>query len=305
MSRTGQFLYFEYSQVYTFSWDESEEVFLPVTEDESGRYEANVHADFTQRTGIYNYKYLQNWEEMTFKISKGVLRKIEPIARFVHSMSAEYDEVNKNNTDTNIETFNEKTSMALNGDLFFSEIRRPNSAKVSGADLTAAYMDQSASLNELIQQSRNSGFLDKETGEDFLIGELQFAYIAFLLGQNWVAFEQWKNLTILFSKCETSVEEYPKLYADFIRTLVIQIEQMPSDLTTDSVLKNNFLIQSVGILNEVFMTSKNISKKLRNRMEILMGVCKKKFGVTPDQIDQSDDEAPVVVDEGQFISFES
>ncbi|MBD0289415.1 MAG: hypothetical protein ICV79_28955, partial [Flavisolibacter sp.] len=51
--------------------------------------------------------------------------------------------------------------------------------------LTQSNMDKSGILDELILKEYNDN-------EDMLLGEFQYAYITFILGEVYESFEQWK-----------------------------------------------------------------------------------------------------------------
>jgi A1 cistron-splicing factor AAR2 len=50
-----------------------------------------------------------------------------------------------------------------------------------------------------------------------LFGEMQFAFLCFLLAENFEGFEQWKNMFILVTSCEDYVKENPGFFMDLIR----------------------------------------------------------------------------------------
>lgn len=66
---------------------------------------------------------------------------------------------------------------------------------LSGSALTEANFDKSLILLEL---------LSKEYGDKYqmLLGELQYAFVSFLLGENLESFEQWKRLMLLLCQCD-------------------------------------------------------------------------------------------------------
>ena len=53
-----------------------------------------------------------------------------------------------------------------------------------------------------------------------LLGEYQFSFVCFLIGQCFDAFEHWKKLTALLCSCDDAVFKYGDLYFDFIGKLV-------------------------------------------------------------------------------------
>jgi len=54
-------------------------------------------------------------------------------------------------------------------------------------------------LNNLIQKEFNNTPV-------LLLGELQFCFVTFLLGENFDSFEQWKSLTTLLCQCREALQ---------------------------------------------------------------------------------------------------
>jgi len=69
---------------------------------------------------------------------------------------------------------------------------------VSGVDLTALNLDKSSLLESVLAKNYQGQ-------EDLLLGELQFAFIAFMMGQSLEAFMQWKALVSLLLSCSEAV----------------------------------------------------------------------------------------------------
>lgn len=79
------------------------------------------------------------------------------------------------------------------GTIFFSEIPRTKQIQgIDGAALTMMNRDKSAILKDVL--AKLSRFQE-------LLGELQFAFATFLLGENYESFEQWKRLLVLLCNC--------------------------------------------------------------------------------------------------------
>ena len=70
---------------------------------------------------------------------------------------------------------------------------------------------------------------------------MRLSYIAFLLGQNFDGFEQWRALLQLLCNCEEAVLRRPDLYAELLRSFFSQLSQAPSDLFGDDLTKENFM----------------------------------------------------------------
>ena len=114
------------------------------------------------------------------------------------------------------------------GRLFFSTIPKVKTGglkKLSPAEITRLYHDKSDVVRRLVRHEYSSvrdrseeklkegaaGHPDEHDTEDSdflaLLGELQAAFVVFLLGQHYEAFEQWKSLLVLLTSCEALVED--------------------------------------------------------------------------------------------------
>lgn len=80
-----------------------------------------------------------------------------------------------------------------------------------------------------------------------LLGELQFAFVCFIMGQVYEGFEQWKALVNLFSFTEKAIPKYPELFSKFIGVLHFHVKEIPEDFFVDIVAQNNFLVGNLRI----------------------------------------------------------
>jgi len=206
----------------------------------------------------------------------------------------------------------EVDSMAHSGTLFFSTIPRVRLRNgATPAEISRSHMDRSAVLEELLEVEYPEG---KDLREAFtrtgaggssgssaslaLLGELEMAFIAFLLGQNFDAFEHWKELLLLLCSCATAPfdPKYTEFFVEFIRTLFAQISQMPDDLFVDELLKGNFLSTSLAAFFEV-VGIEGAPKKLRQRIGHLRKLLDQKFGQGWEELlETQGEDAPVVVE---------
>ncbi len=124
----------------------------------------------------------------------------------------------------------------------FSHIpRQKYPVGASPAEMTKYSMDHSYVLDSLLQTQ----FKDDKNG---LLGELQFAFLCFLLGQVYDAFEQWKKLVNLICCSDESVSKHTQLFINFISVLHYHIKEVPQDFFTDIVSSSNFLISTLHTL---------------------------------------------------------
>uniref|UniRef100_A0A0R3S4B9 Protein AAR2 homolog n=1 Tax=Elaeophora elaphi TaxID=1147741 RepID=A0A0R3S4B9_9BILA len=80
------------------------------------------------------------------------------------------------------------------------------------------------------------------------LGELQFAFICFLMGQVYEGFEQWKRLIHLLCSCTKELIERKQLYMALIPVLHFQLKECPKDFFVDIVSRDNFLTTTLSRL---------------------------------------------------------
>ncbi|CAD7946893.1 unnamed protein product [Amoebophrya sp. A120] len=150
----------------------------------------------------------------------------------------------------------------------FSEMKKINSTTAASASAkdsttesaknhpssTAKKINQQESMRKMGEQNMKTSSALSKQEQHFqllaylaLLGELELAFVAFLLGQNYDAFEQWKKLLNLFCSCTELIAKQPVLYLEFLRTLYAQLQQAPEDffIGGESLdLSDNFLVHN-------------------------------------------------------------
>lgn len=334
ISRSGFFLYMKPKDVAVFRWDkEAEELVRPDCLDEEARYADGARSyDFDSHLGPYPLELATQWAELTRHASPKIVSKIEPVSKVVRSKRAEYDAaagakdqveaVPLAMMDANLEA-PEGPLEGADDDVMGTEIRlpKPDSApptdprseatiesnqgigclffsslprfrKRTGAtpaETTSLHLDQSGRLEEMIRQEYGGN----EMG---VLGELQLAYIAFLLGQNYDGFEQWRALLTLLCSCEKAAAARPELFAELCRVFFAQLSQAPSDLFGDDLTRDNFMGSCALSLLEICDTEE-APMKLRKRCAKLRELVQEKFGISMEDLALLGEDAPVVVDE--------
>ena len=80
-----------------------------------------------------------------------------------------------------------------------------------------------------------------------LSGELQFAFVCFLLGNVYEAFEHWKRLLNLLCRSEEAMVKHHTLYINLISLLYHQLGEIPADFFVDIVSQDNFLTSTLQV----------------------------------------------------------
>lgn len=169
----------------------------------------------------------------------------------------------------------------------FTEIpkkRYPEGCKPT--DITKYNMDSSYLLRTLLSHNYNSNCKE-------LLGEIQFSFICFLIGQVYDGFDQWKKLVHLLCSSEDALSTDSQLFKDFIGVLYFQVHEIPEDFFVDIVSHSNFLTTT---LQEFFSNLENSSadEQLKRKGEKFKEHLTKKFKWDFDT--EPDDYAPVIVD---------
>lgn len=118
--------------------------------------------------------------------------------------------------------------------------------------VTAMHLDQSPLLEYVLQRTLCSSSTTAATSgsgdvsnltpaEHALLGEYQFAFVAFLIGQDYEGFDQWKRLTLLLTSCGDAMMAHHALYAAWIAVLAAQLECVPKDFFVDMLSGENFM----------------------------------------------------------------
>jgi A1 cistron-splicing factor AAR2 len=112
------------------------------------------------------------------------------------------------------------------------------------AAVTHAHMDRSGQVQELVQRRFSGSWKE-------LLGELQLAFVLFLLLSSLNAFKQWQQLTAALCRCETIAESDAGFYKSYIRVLHAQLKLVPEDFFATELSKENFLVSSLSAMFQV------------------------------------------------------
>ncbi|ONI17425.1 hypothetical protein PRUPE_3G158200 [Prunus persica] len=215
------------SEVIVRKWDQQEERLVKVPEEEEERYCQAVRSlEFDRHLGPYNLSQYGDWKQLSNYITKSIIQRIEPIGGEITVASESTMHVNTPSTmmekaldeQLNASRCSTPSDKSQTRGCYYTSIPRVTKRKgIHGQQLT------SLNLDKLVE----SVLLEDYGGsEDLLLAELQFAYIAFLMGQSLEAFLQWKSLvSLLFGCTEAPFHTRSRLFAKFIRVIYYQLKQ--------------------------------------------------------------------------------
>jgi len=235
-----------------------------VSEEEQERIEMNKQ-ELDRYLGVYPYDTYKKWVSLTNHITPTILNRLVPLCGKISAVSPlqsvssttqsrrqDLAESERLAAEQPTSTCHDKRAAQKHDDrlpdmkpcpgtmIRFSEIQRlkfPD--KSSASDVTHHSMDRSYMLRSMLDSDKYAG--------DILavLGEMQFAFICFLIGQVFEAFEQWKVLVDLLCSCVDAMQELPTLYSQFISVVHYHAAEIPEDFFVDIVSRENFLTSSL------------------------------------------------------------
>ena len=154
----------------------------------------------------------------------------------------------------------------------------------TASDVTRYSLDSAHALDATLAAYRTA---------DGILGEIQFSFVCFLIGQVADAFDQWKRLVHLLCSSESSVVKRPDFYRQFISILYYHVREIPRDFFVDIVSRDNFLVST---LHGLFLALEGdaVDRALQRRGRQFKEHLTKKFKWNFSE--EPEDEAPVVVE---------
>lgn len=125
---------------------------------------------------------------------------------------------------------------------------------------------------------------------------MQFAFICFLIGYSFEAFEHWKKLIGIFCSCDEALSDNPDIFSCFITILTHQLQEVQEDFLVDIVEGNNFVYKNLRIFFRNLHSSDTngrLKTKGNRFQEFLTQKLQWDFN---DIFDEEDEDLPVIVD---------
>lgn len=295
--RTGFFHNFSKREILIKKWDHQTEDIsaTPVSAEELERISANKK-ELDQFLGPYPYENYKTWVSLSSYMTEKLIKRLEPISGVINSVAQFISHpCDSQSRKLQMETDTPETSDSnglpnleevANSRIRFTEISKPAYPQgCSPAQITQHNLDSTLTLDAVLANG--------DQNEEDILGEIQFAFVCFLIGQVSDAFDQWKRLVHLLCSSSLAVEKRPNLYSKFISLLFYHIKEIPEDFFVDIVSSNNFLVST---LHELFLTLEGdkVEANLQRRGLQFRKHLTKKFKW--DFTEEPSDEAPVVVD---------
>jgi len=306
--RSGFFYNFSSKEVVARKWNKQMEDVDPteISEEHINQFRENKK-DLDKFLGPYPYDRYKHWVSLSSHITASTMATLQPDCGYIYAvaqfqsegstsetrkakvMEMDTDDVSADTTvSTEMATPQLPDLLTVEGtSIKFSSVPRQRfPIGASPAEITKYSMDSSHALRVLLDQRYSHNI-------NGILGEVEFAFICFLIGQNYDSFEQWKKLVHLLCTSEEAIVQNPSTYLLFITSLHFQIREIPSDFFVDIVSSNNFLTTT---LHELFqnLESEGVDETLLKKGHSFRKHLTDKFGW--DFMMEPDEFAPVVVD---------
>ena len=240
-------------------WSSKYETFIKLSDEMNKNYSIGLdNLDFDQFLGNYPYEQIQNWKDLTNFLDKGIINKLQK--NIDMTMCPEIKSDDKNN-----EQDNENKNMNM------------QIMSYENIEFTEFYLNQPEYINSLDKSALLEKIISKIKSPNEFLGEFQYTFILFLIGEVYEALKQWKDIFILISSSENLLtkKNFEKFFCDFTEIIYNQLRLFPDDLMHDVILENNFLKR---YLTNFLLYEKKEMKNFSKRQKLLKNFVEEKFG---------------------------
>jgi A1 cistron-splicing factor AAR2 len=239
-TRSGTFIHIEdESQILVWLWDSDAEACAEMNDDDSFKYRESARASqFDQRLGPYPTKQHDKWINLTKHLTSCTIDRIAPVK---HKIGGEWT-----------------------GNSFYTKLPGRRPSKGTPSEITKYAFDRTQALSEVLSSLKGSSTKESSMKESSmkessmesamydLLGELEYSFVTFVVGQSADGLEQWKKLIDLLCRCEDAMSGIPsidydlipsKCFVEFLHVLMLQLMEVPNDFfaSTSELSNNNFL----------------------------------------------------------------
>ena len=238
-------------------WSPKYETFIKLNDEMDKNYSIGLdNLDFDQFLGNYPYEQIQNWTDLSKFLNTSVINRLQK--NIDMTMCPEIKE-DKNNEQEN----ENKNNMQI--------------MSYDNIEFTEFYLNQPDYINSLDKSALLEKILSKFKSPNEFLGEFQYTFILFLIGEVYEALKQWKDIFILITSSEDLINKknFEKFFCDFIEIIYNQLRLFPDDLMHDVILDNNFLKR---YLTNFLLFEKKEMKNFSKRQKLLKAFVEEKFG---------------------------
>ncbi|NXG36076.1 AAR2 protein, partial [Dromaius novaehollandiae] len=247
---------------------------------------------------------LKKWISLTNFINESVMKKLQPesgqICAFSEVLPVLAGKHTKDRAEQNLPPYDAECKSYAEGMARLPKMKLKAGTEIRFTELPKQMYPDGATPEEITRHSMDLSYaLEKVINKRYssqphdLLAELQFAFICFLIGNVYDAFEHWKRLLNILCRSEDAIGKYQDLYTNLISVLYHQLNEIPADFFVDIVSQDNFLTSTLQVFFS-YTCSAAVDRTLRKKAEKFKAHLTKKFKW--DFEAEPDDCAPVVVE---------
>ncbi|KAH7658531.1 A1 cistron-splicing factor AAR2 protein [Dioscorea alata] len=296
----GFFITTSYSEVVVRRWHCQDERLVKISEDEECRYSKAVkHLEFDNQLGPYALDHFVEWKRLSGYITNTAIERLEPIGGdiTIACESGLIQDVPRTAMEKqlieqlNISKFSRTTPEdSPRQKCYYTKIPQIVKRKdISGEELTAMNLDKTQLLETILLK-------DFKGAENLLLAELQFAFVAFMMGQSLQAFLQWKTLVSLFLCCTEA----------FIEVIYWQLKhgfQKQKSTTAAEGKGISVFLDDAWFSKDIFLYRLCKTRKLKGLLEDIFGWDFEESALDV-MCEDGDEYAPVVVPPDEAMPVE-
>ncbi|KAK8795440.1 hypothetical protein WA588_004281, partial [Blastocystis sp. NMH] len=282
-------IFLESKEVHVYSWDAKEEQLVDqkdLPEEEVTRYQrSGSQFVYDKQTAYYPFETIGKWMNMTNHISIKVYKRLMSVSPSSFVLDPTVTPQYNYTPTVNI------TQLVKRGDAHSQLASSSSSGPVSR--LSQLYLDASDELERLCRQSSYSE----------VVGEFQFAFVLFHIGQSYESFLQWKNilflLTASFSMATSGDISVVAFYRSAMKTLRLQLSELDDDFFLLSqgeegemreavqgdggkqrVNRTNFVIKCLESFNQILLEEPaHVDGEVKETFQAIRATMRRRFGV--------------------------
>ena len=269
-------------------WNSSTEELEPksgISNDQLAHLCCNIlQGSYNDGLGLYNEKQYSLWKNLTQFIDKVVLKNAGiGLDVIINSGNDELDSEDMIPLKRLLRPAESTTS--LNGDLvatilsftdvnnfeqqFIHRLYQADSLQIN-TDITMIKVDKSRILEQLLQEKFHGL-------KELLLGEMQLAFIMFMMLYSHQGLEQWKIMLSFICQCESFLISHIPFTCNFIQILFHELKFIPDDFFEAEISKENFLLPAFS--NLLSAVSENTDAQLQESVQRFNKFVYKKFGL--------------------------
>eukprot|EP01080_Neovahlkampfia_damariscottae_P005540 gene5540-9360_t len=265
---TSFFEFLEPGDIKVYEWNTKKEDFETVSKDVENEMTSKFKNNkIYQHVAPYPKEIYKTWCGLSNQISKSLLSKLEPVKKKIFPVS-------DNNSESKYH-------------IYFTKIPNHLSLKdKTPAEISKMYFDKTEIFETVLTQKT-----EKE-----VLGELQFSFILFLIGQNFNGFDQWKKMLNLVCNCDEAIQKHDSFFLNFISVLQFQLETTPDDFFIQDFTSENFLTKCLISFFEIILNQQEKDQKeivLKQKCSEFKKKMEEKFKIT---FEDDIDDLPTIVE---------